>query len=171
MSVIAKDMYVAINYNLKLDDGERVDFTKEDEPFGFIVGYGMVVPGLETALMGKEVGFRSHVVVEAEDGFGPAYQELYQTLARDKFPEDIDPKPGMTFQTRGSHGYLMVTVDAINADDTVTVNMNHPLAGKRLLFDLDVAEVRMPTEEELGEAKEKQAASSENQDTSSESSN
>ncbi|MDH3349188.1 MAG: peptidylprolyl isomerase [Desulfobulbaceae bacterium] len=163
MSVIDKDMYVAINFNLSLDGGERIDFTKEGEPFGFVTGFGMIVPGLEKALMGKEVGYRSSLVVDPEDGFGPAYQELYQNLPRTQFPSDVDPQPGMTFHTTGSHGDLMVTVDAINDDDTVTINMNHPLAGKRLLFDVDVVEVRKPTDEELVEAKRNSEASGEEQ--------
>ncbi|MDH4319398.1 MAG: peptidylprolyl isomerase [Desulfobulbaceae bacterium] len=159
MGVVSNDMYVAINYNLALEDGVKVDFTKEGEPYGFIVGCEMVVPGLEKALMGKEKGYRSLVVVEAEDGFGPAYQELYQKMPREKFPKGIEPKPGMTFKAAGNHGDMLVTVDSVNNDDTITINMNHPLAGKRLLFEVELVDVRKATEEELAEAKSRNKTS------------
>lgn len=158
MGIISNDMYVEINYNLTLEDGAKVDFTKEGEPYGFITGYEMVVPGLEKALMGKEKGYRSLVVVEAEDGFGPAYQELYQKMPKEKFPEGVEPKPGMTFKAAGNHGDILVTVDTVNDDDTITINMNHPLAGQRLLFEVDVVEVRKATEEELAEAQSRKKA-------------
>jgi FKBP-type peptidyl-prolyl cis-trans isomerase SlyD len=149
---IADKLYVAIDYRLTLDSGEEIDKSTAGEPLGFITGSGQIIPGLENALMGMKVGDSSRIVVEAEDAYGAISEDLFQDIPMEQFPDGIKVEPGMTFEAHGPHGPVMISVARVNAiDDTVTVDLNHPLAGKRLCFDVNVVEVREPSAEELSE--------------------
>lgn len=149
---IADKLYVAIDYRLTLDSGEEIDKSPAGEPLGFIAGSGQIIPGLETALMGMKVGDNSRIVVAPEDAYGAVSDELFQDIPMDQFPEDVEIEPGMTFEAHGPHGPVMISVSRVNtADDTVTVDLNHPLAGKTLCFEVNVVEVRQPSAEELAE--------------------
>jgi len=149
---IADKLYVAIDYTLTLDSGEEIDKSAAGEPLGFIAGSGQIIPGLENALMGMKVGDSSRIVVEPEDAYGTVSDDLFQDIPMDQFPEDVEIEPGMTFEAHGPHGPVMISVSKVNTgDDTVTVDLNHPLAGKTLCFEVNVVEVREPSAEELAE--------------------
>lgn len=155
--LIDEKSYVAIDYRLTLASGEEIDSSPGGQPFGFITGAGQVIPGLEKGLMGKTAGDQAKIVIEPEDGYGPVNENLFQDIPKSQFPDDCEIEPGMTFQAQGPHGPIMLTVKEINDDDSVTVDLNHPLAGQRLHFDVKVMEVREPSAEELA-AVENQAA-------------
>jgi FKBP-type peptidyl-prolyl cis-trans isomerase SlyD len=147
---ITDKLYVAINYRLTLDDGEEVDSTPAGEPLGFIAGSGQIIPGLENALMGMKAGDSSRIIVEPEDGYGVVREDLFQDIPREEFPDDAEIEQGMTFEAHGPHGPVLISVARVNAaENTVTVDLNHPLAGKRLCFDVNVVEVRQPSADEL----------------------
>lgn len=146
---IAHNVYVAFDYELTLDSGEKVDSTSERQPLGFITGYGQIIPGLEKGMMGMKVGDTSKISVEPENAYGPAKPELMQDVPRSRFPADVDPKPGMTFQAQGPQGPIVVSVKEIKDENTVVIDLNHPLAGKKLHFDVNIVEVREPTAEEI----------------------
>lgn len=141
--------YVAIDYKLSLASGEEVDSSPEGQPFGFITGTGQIIAGLEKELMGKKTGYQAQVVVDPEEGYGPVDENLMQEISRDQFPDDCEIEPGMTFHAQGPHGPIMLSVKEINDNDTVTVDLNHPLAGQQLHFDVKVVEVREPNAQEL----------------------
>lgn len=143
--------YVAIDYRLTLASGEEVDSSPEGEPLGFITGSGQIIPGLEKALMGMRAGDRSTIVVEPEDGYGPVDEAMFEDIPRNQFPDDCEIEPGMTFHAQGPHGPFMLSVAKVNDNDTVTVDLNHPLAGQQLHFDVTVVEVRTPSAAELAE--------------------
>jgi len=149
---IADKMYVAIDYTLTLESGQEIDKSPEGEPLGFITGTGQIIPGLEKALMGRAAGDSAKLVVEPEDAYGPMKDDLLQEIPQSQFPSDIDIKPGMAFEAQGPNGPFMITVAKINEDETVTVDLNHPMAGKQLHFDVKVLEVREPTAEEIAQA-------------------
>jgi len=149
---IADRMYVAIDYTLTLESGQEIDKSPEGEPLGFITGTGQIIPGLEKALMGRLAGDSAKLVVEPEDAYGPVKEDMFQEIPKSQFPGDVDLKPGMAFEAQGPQGPFMITIANINDNDTVTVDLNHPMAGKQLHFDVNVAEVREPTAEELAEA-------------------
>ena len=149
---IADKLYVAIDYRLTLDTGEEVDCSPAGEPLGFIAGSGQIIPGLENALMGMKVGDSSRIIVEPEDGYGVVREDLFQEIPRDEFPDDAELEQGMTFEAHGPHGPVLISVAKVNPlEETVTVDLNHPLAGKRLCFEVNVVEVRQPSDEELAE--------------------
>jgi FKBP-type peptidyl-prolyl cis-trans isomerase SlyD len=144
---IADQRVVTIDYTLTDERGEVLDSSNGEEPLTYIHGTGNIVPGLETALMGKSAGDSVKITIPAADGYGERDEELVQDVPRDRFPgEDIEV--GMRFHAQGSEGSQVVTVVAVD-DSKVTVDGNHPLAGMNLAFDVKVLEVREATAEEL----------------------
>jgi FKBP-type peptidyl-prolyl cis-trans isomerase SlyD len=148
---IADKMYVSIDYTLTLESGQEIDKSPEDQPLGFIAGTGQIIPGLEKALMGRAAGDSDKLVIEPEDAYGPVKDDLFQDIPKDQFPADVEIKPGMAFEAQGPQGPFMITVTKVNDNDTVTIDLNHPMAGKQLHFDVNVVEVREPSAEELAQ--------------------
>jgi FKBP-type peptidyl-prolyl cis-trans isomerase SlyD len=149
---IADKMYVAIDYTLTLDSGQEIDKSPAGQPLGFIAGTGQIIPGLEKALMGRAAGDNAKLVIAPEDAYGPVKNDLFQDIPKSQFPSDVEITPGMAFEAQGPHGPFMITVAKVNDNDTITVDLNHPMAGKELHFDVNVVEVRDPTADELAQA-------------------
>ncbi len=148
MTIIAKDTTVKFNYTLKDDEGNILDQSPEGQPLAYLHGHSNIIPGLEQQLEGKSAGESVNAVVEPVDGYGE-YQELaVQKVPRDNFQGVEDIQPGMQFQSEAGGQVMLVTVTDVN-DKEVTVDANHPLAGKRLTFDVEIQEVRAATEDEL----------------------
>jgi FKBP-type peptidyl-prolyl cis-trans isomerase SlyD len=146
---IADRMYVAIEYSLKLDSGQEVDRSREGSPLGFITGASQIIPGLEKALAGMSVGEAADIIVEPEEGYGEVRADLFQEIPRNQFPGDVEIKQGMAFEAQGPRGPFMLVVSSVNDNDTVTVDLNHPMAGQRLHFAVKIVEVREPSAEEI----------------------
>ncbi len=146
---ISDKTYVAIEYALSLDDGTEVDRSQEGIPLSFITGAGQIISGLEKHLQGMTVGEKAKISIDPKDGYGEINDELIQEIARDRFPKDEDIKPGMSFEAEGPRGPFMIVVKSVNDNDTVTIDLNHPMAGKRLHFNIKVVEVREPSDEEI----------------------
>jgi FKBP-type peptidyl-prolyl cis-trans isomerase SlyD len=145
---IADNHFVAIDYRLTLESGEEFDRSADGSPLGFVTGSGSIIPGLEQALAGRSAGESFTVTVEPEAGYGPVQKELFQAIPRDRFPADVEIAPGMSFQARGPRGPVALTVVSVDPEH-VNVDLNHPLAGKRLTFDVTVQEVREPLPHEI----------------------
>lgn len=140
--------YVAIHYTLTDDEGQVIDKSREDQPLGFVMGMQAILPKLEEQILGKEVGDKFTAVLEAKDGYGE-YDETFVTeVDRKNFETENPIEIGMAFQAMTAMGPLIVRVTKIT-DDKITVDGNHELAGVRLHFDVELAEVRDATEEEL----------------------
>ena len=145
-------MVVSMDYSLSLDDGEMVDSSEGRGPLEFVQGRGRIINGLEQALFGMELGETKTVVVTPGDGYGEHDSDLYETVPRSAFPDKVDLEEGMGFRMRGAAGKIVVAyVDAI-AEDEVTLNLNHPLAGKTLHFDVKISGLREARAEELDES-------------------
>jgi FKBP-type peptidyl-prolyl cis-trans isomerase SlyD len=145
---VADNAFVAIDYKLSLDSGDVVDQSEPGKPLGFLFGCGQLIPGLERQLTGMEQGESTQLTIEADDGYGQHQEELIRRIPRANFPEGIDIEKGMVFQGQGPQGPIAVRVAGTEGDDVIA-DFNHPLAGERLHFDVTVAEVREPTEQEL----------------------
>jgi FKBP-type peptidyl-prolyl cis-trans isomerase SlyD len=145
---IQGEVYVAIDYTLTLDSDEVVDSSEPGKPFGFVFGGGQVIAGLEKGLEGMEQGESVKFTVEPEDGYGPPREELFRELPREHFPGDVDLAPNMIFEGSGPQGTFRFRVDSVR-DDVVVADLNHPLAGQRLHFEVEVVEVREVRAEEL----------------------
>jgi len=149
MTTIAKDTAVKFNYTLKDDEGTILDQSPEGQPLAYLHGHSNIIPGLEQQLEGKSAGEKVNAVVEPVDGYGEYQEQAVQHVPRDNFQGVDDIQPGMQFQSQAGDQVMLVTVTEVN-DEEVTVDANHPLAGKRLTFDVEIQEVRAATEDELG---------------------
>ncbi len=148
---IAEKSYVAMEYKLTLESGQDVDSSPEGKPLTFITGAGQIIPGLEKALIGKKAGDSDKITVEPEEAYGQVKQEMFREIPMSQFPDDVEIKPGMAFEAQGPQGPFMIRVAKINGNDSITVDLNHPLAGERLIFDITIVEVREPTADELAQ--------------------
>lgn len=147
---IAARTIVTLHYTLTDGEGEVLDSSEGPEggePLSYVHGLGMIVPGLEEALLGKSAGDHVKVTVPPESGYGERHEGLVQKVSRDEFP-DGDIEVGMRFRSHGPHGMSILTVAALD-EDTVTLDANHPLAGTTLNFDVQVLSVREATEKDL----------------------
>ena len=136
-----------IDYTLTDEKGEVLDTSEEDGPLSYLHGYGNVVPGLENALEGKTVGDSIQATLPPAEGYGEHDEKLVEVLPRNKFP-DGEIEVGMRFHGQSHGARRVLTVVAVD-ETKVTVDGNHPLAGKILKFDVTVRGVRDATEEEL----------------------
>ena len=146
---IADDTVVSIHYTLTLDDGELVDSSQGNDALVYLHGHGNIVPGLESQLTGRKVGDVFTAVVAPEDGYGEHDPAGVQTVPRASFPKDVKVQPGMQFEAENEDGTSAeITVTGVEGDE-VTIDMNHPLAGETLHFEIKVAAIRRATSEEL----------------------
>lgn len=145
---LTKDMVGTVNYTLKDKDGEIIDETK-DGSFAYLHGAKNIIPGLESELEGKEVGYKNTIVIEPKDAYGERNLEQIQRVPLSMFPDDVEIQEGMQFEAQSEIGApIVVTVTAIDAGEVV-VDGNHPLAGIQLYFDIEVIDIRDANEEEL----------------------
>ena len=148
MAIEAENSVVGIEYELKEKGGDTVlDSNKGGAPLEFVTGKGRIIPGLEKELVGMQEGESKTITVPAAEAYGEYNEEAVQTLPREQF-EGIDLQKGMSLYGQGEDGHtIQVTVKDFD-DESVTIDMNHPLAGKDLVFDVTVSSVRAATEDE-----------------------
>ena len=146
---IANGKVVNLLYSLKNSEGEVLDRADQEAPFTYLHGAQQIVPGLETALEGLNVGDKKQVTVAPEDGYGELNEELKLTVSRTQFPADANLEPGMQFEAHTPDGQGVVfTVEALEGDK-IKIDGNHPLAGQVLHFDVEVLSMRDATAEEM----------------------
>jgi FKBP-type peptidyl-prolyl cis-trans isomerase SlyD len=147
---IQKESFVSIDYTLTLESGEVVDKSAPESPLEFVCGFNQIIPGLEKELMGRESNGESfQVMVSPEEAYGERSDELVQKIPRDQFPEDAELKTGMSFQATSPQGMPVNFMVSGLEEGTVEVDLNHPLAGKPLTFDVAINSVREATKEEI----------------------
>lgn len=139
---------VKIHYTLKDSEGEVIDTSSGGEPLEYMHGTGALIPGLERQIEGMAAGESRHVVVEPAEGYGEYDESLVQSVPRDRFDVSMPIEVGQSFQADTETGPFLVRVVAVDGD-SIKIDGNHELAGKRLHFDVDVVDVRDPTEAEL----------------------
>ena len=145
---ITSDCIVTIHYTLKDDDGAVIDSSTSGEPLAYLHGHGNIVPGLERELTGRDVGEKVSVRVPPEEGYGEYDKGLVQSVPRRALRGVKDVQAGMHLHAQTEQGPRTLTVTRV-AGDMVTLDGNHPLAGKHLNFDIQIEDVRPATEEEL----------------------
>jgi FKBP-type peptidyl-prolyl cis-trans isomerase SlyD len=146
---IAENHVVSMNYTLKDDAGNVLDTSEGKEPLSFLYGKGMIIPGLEKALEGKKKGDTLQVTVQPEDGYGAYNDQAIGEVSKDNFQDGMEPKVGLQVQAQDPNGGVQIFTITEVKDESVVLDGNHPLAGQVLHFDVDVADVREATEEEL----------------------
>ncbi|WP_127144928.1 FKBP-type peptidyl-prolyl cis-trans isomerase [Pelagibacterium montanilacus] len=132
---------VRIHYTGRLTDGTQFDTSSGRDPLEFTLGSGQIIPGLDNQVQGMAEGDSATVTIPADDAYGQHRPEGVQSVPRDRIPEGVDLSPGARLQATGGDGRAMtLTVVGID-EENVTVDANHPLAGKDLVFDVELVEV------------------------------
>ena len=129
---------VKVHYTGKLEDGKVFDTTIDKEPIEVVLGEGTLIKGFENGLMGMKDGEKKTIDVEPKDAYGDYVEGRIQEVEKSKLPEDI--KVGMVLQATSEAGSMVILIKEIK-EDTAIIDANHPLAGKKLIFDLEVVEV------------------------------
>ena len=145
---IANQHAVSIHYTLTDSEGKKLDSSIGAEPLVYLHGTKSIIGGLEAALTDKSVGDTFKVDVESAQAYGAYQESMVQNVDKKMFEGVDELQVGMMFNADVSHGTGVVTITKIDGDD-ITIDGNHPLAGKDLTFDVEVIEVREATKDEL----------------------
>jgi FKBP-type peptidyl-prolyl cis-trans isomerase SlyD len=139
--VIKDGMMVSLEYTLKSSDGKVMETSKGREPLKYIHGKKMMIPGLEKELTGMKIGGEKHVTVKPEDGYGKINPKAVQEIPKEKIPPN-GLKVGAVLAAKSPEGMVVpMTVRQIK-EKTVVLDMNHPMAGKTLVFDVKVVDIQ-----------------------------
>ncbi len=140
MVVAKKGSTVKVHYKGTLEDGTEFDSSVGRDPLEFTVGGGKLIPGFDRAVLGMGVGESKTVKIPADDAYGSRREELVMTLKRKALPSDVDPTVGEELELQQGDDVFVVRVTDVSEDD-VTLDANHPLAGKTLIFEIELVEV------------------------------
>lgn len=132
---------VKVHYRGRLEDGFEFDTSVGRDPLVFVIGESEVIPGFEEAAVGMVAGEMKTVSIVPESGYGPYNDELLVEMPREYVPQDIVPEVGMMLRVVDQNGQeIPVRVTEIH-DEAITLDANHPLAGKTLVFDIELLEI------------------------------
>ena len=144
---IAKDSVVRFHYTVSEVGQESLESSKDREPLAILYGHGNIIPGLETAMLDREAGESFGVDVAAADAYGEKRDGLGQRVPKKHFGAQ-KLEPGMQVVLQTNFGPRAVTIEKVGMS-VVDVDLNHPMAGKDLHFDVEIVEVREASAEEL----------------------
>lgn len=145
---VADGVVVSLDYTLRVD-GEIIDTSEGNEPILFLQGHGQVIPGLEEAINGMKAGERKSFSVTPDQGYGDEDPDAYAEVPRSEFPENFPLDPGTELLLTDEEGEELEAFVISAGDEIVRLNFNHPLAGKNLHFEVEIAGLRNATPEEL----------------------
>jgi len=132
---------VRIHYTGTLDDGTEFDSSAGRDPLEFTLGGGQVIPGFDSAVDGMTVGDSQTVKIESADAYGERHEQLVQQVPRSTLPEEMEPAVGMQLQSQSPDGQVMNLVIVEVAEEMITLDANHPLAGQALTFAIELVEI------------------------------
>jgi len=129
---------VKVHYTGKLETNEVFDTSTNREPLEFTVGEGQMIPGFENGILGMNTGEKKTINIKPSQAYGEVREDLVNEVPMDRMPEGVTP--GQTLQAQTPNGPVNVMVAEVK-EDSVVIDANHPLAGKNLIFELEVVEV------------------------------
>jgi len=133
---VSEGTRVYLNFSISLEDGSEVDSNFGGEPVDFVIGDGSLLAGFERALFGMSAGQRQLFTVEPENAFGQPNDNNVQMLERDQFDDDIDLEIGLVFSFADASGGELPGMVISFDEEEVTVDFNHPLSGRTIMFDV-----------------------------------
>lgn len=134
---IKKGDKVTVNYTGKLENGEVFDSSVDRQPLEFVMGSGQIIPGFEAAVAGREPGDKVTVTIAPENAYGSSDPELIFAVPRAQMPDHIPLKVGTPLQLSNNEGQMDCIITEVGPDE-ITLDANHPLAGKPLTFDIEI---------------------------------
>lgn len=141
MSTASKGSTVKVHYTGKLTDDTVFDSSREREPLEFTVGSGQLIEGFDTAVDGMAVGESKQITIPSDKAYGPRRDEAMITVEKTQLPDEVDPQVGMQLQASNDQGQSQILTIAEVRDADVVLDGNHPLAGKDLVFDIELLEI------------------------------
>jgi peptidylprolyl isomerase len=132
---------VKIHYTGTLEDGTEFDSSAGREPLEFEMGSGQVIPGFDTAVDGMTIGDSKTVTIPPGEAYGDRHDQLVQQVPKSALPDDMKPEVGMQLQSQSPEGQIMNLVVVEVEEESITVDANHPLAGKALTFAIELVEI------------------------------
>jgi len=141
MSEVKGNDTVKVHYTGRLSDGTVFDSSLSREPLEFTIGQKMVIPGFEEGMIGMTVGETRTVSIASQDAYGPYLEDLVGSIKRTQIPPNIDLQVGGILQMQTPDGGTMLVVVKALTDEAVTLDANHPLAGKDLAFEINLLEI------------------------------
>ena len=132
---------VKVHYTGRLGDGTVFDTSENMDPLEFRIGMGEIIPGFEDAVIGMAPGERKTAALSIEQGYGPRHDEMIVQVDRSEFPENVEPTVGQHLEIRQPDGQVYAVRISGVTDDTVELDGNHPLAGKLLIFDIELVAI------------------------------
>jgi peptidylprolyl isomerase len=132
---------VKVHYTGKFEDGTVFDSSVDRDPMELTIGQGQVIPGFENAIVGMGLGESRTATIAANDAYGEHRKDLLLVVERDKLPEDLNPAAGEQLELRQQDGRAILVTIAEVSDTSITLDANHPLAGKNLVFDIQLKEI------------------------------
>jgi len=132
---------VKLSYVGKLEDGTVFDSSATGSPIEFTVGAGMVIPGMENGIIGMAAGETKALTIPVDEAYGQPHPELIMNVAKAQLPQDMEFEVGAQLESHQPDGRIMYATITEVGEDSVTLDANHPLAGKTLIFDVEVVEI------------------------------
>lgn len=142
MSEAKNGSLVKVHYTGKLEDGTQFDSSQGGNPLEFTVGNGEVIPGFEQAVVGMNIGDSKTVEVSPEQAYGEHREDRVLNMEKEKLPENITPEVGLRLQAKQPDDTVITFTVTDVSEDSVTLDANHPLAGKNLTFDIELVDVQ-----------------------------
>jgi len=138
---VKKGDTVKVHYTGKLENGEVFDSSYDRDPLEFTVGEGQLIEGFDSAVEGMEEGEKKTVKIPSEKAYGPHREEMIIEVGKDKLPPDLEAKVGQQLYMEDAHGQTFVVKVVEVLEDSIRLDANHPLAGKDLIFDIEVIKI------------------------------
>ncbi len=160
---VRKDNVILIAYSIYNKDGKLLEARTPENPVEFLVGHGQMLKALEKNLLGQTEGFKGDFYFNADEAHGKYKKDLVVTMPRSQFPEDIEIKKGMKFESVGPDGKPLALHVLDIEGQNVLVDGNHPLAGEDLRFDVSLLKVREASLEEIKRGQTLSAMTSDNE--------
>lgn len=150
--IVVDNIVVGLDYTLTVD-GQVIETTAGYAPLEYLQGHHNILDGLERALAGLASGQSKQIFLPANEAYGPINPQAFAEVERDQFPPQFDFKLGRRIRVQDDEGKVhLATICAIQ-ENAVRLDLNHPLAGKNLLFQATIINLRMPTPEELSQGR------------------
>ena len=144
MSKIEEGNSVTLHYVGTLEDGTQFDSSRDrGEPISFVVGGGQMISGFDQNVRGMELGETKTFTISPEDGYGQSDPEAIQEVAKEQFPDGFEPDNGVLVRGVNENNEEIVAVVLEHSEETVTLDFNHPLAGKNLVFEVEIVEIEV----------------------------
>lgn len=141
MTQVKENNTVKVHYTGKLADGQVFDSSEGKEPLQFTLGQGRLIPGFEKGLIDMKLNEKKTINIAVEDAYGEPREDLIIEVSKTELPQEMAPEVGMGLVSRTPEGQEMNLLVVEVKDETVILDGNHPLAGRDLIFDLEVVEI------------------------------